>query len=75
MSHASKRETLRETALEGLYDLRVAYKNKDGFLEVSSSKLGHFLKGHQGRVLGGRKIEKCAADDRTGRCLWRVVVQ
>ncbi len=74
-SHASKRETLRETALEGLYDLRVAYKTKDGFLEVSSSKLGHFLKGHQGRVLGGRKIQKCAADDRTGRSFWRVVSQ
>jgi hypothetical protein len=74
-SHASKRETLRETALEGLYDLRVAYKTREGVLEVSASKLGHFLKAQQGRVLGGRKIEKCDTDDRTGRCLWRVVVQ
>ena len=61
--------------MDGLYDLRVAYKTKDEFLEVNPSKLGHFLKGHQGRVIGGRKIEKCATDDRTGRCFWRVVAQ
>ena len=74
-SQASNRETLRETALDGLYDLRIAYKNRDEFLDVNASKLGHFLKGHQGRVIGGRKIEKCATDDRTGRCFWRVVAQ
>ena len=74
-SPASFRETLREAALEGLYDLRVAYKSKEGILLVNTSKLGHFLKGHQGRVIGGRKVEKCASDDRTGRCFWRVVGQ
>jgi hypothetical protein len=74
-SPASIRETLREEALEGLYDLRVAYKTNDGMPRVNTSKLGHFLKAHQGRVISGRRIQKCAADDRTGRSFWRVVIQ
>jgi hypothetical protein len=69
---AVAREELREAVLDGLLELRVAYKGRDGFPELAPSKLGHFLKGHRERVINGRRIEKNVAHDRTGRSLWGV---
>jgi hypothetical protein len=73
-SPASIREELRVSALEGLLELRVAHRTKDGLPEVKPSKLGHFLKAHRGRVVDGQRIEKSAVDDRTGRSCWGVTV-
>ncbi|MBM3903350.1 MAG: hypothetical protein FJ379_14890 [Verrucomicrobia bacterium] len=69
---AAVREDLRVAALEGLCEQRGAFRNKEGFPEVNSRKLGHFLKANRGRVIGGRRIQKSDADDRTGCSYWGV---
>ena len=66
------REELRRAALEGLVDLRVASKDRDGNIEIKTSKLSGFFKAYRDRVVDGRQIAQSSVKGRDGRWSWGV---